>query len=112
MFNSAKLVAGALAMSVVALAGAKADNLDRRIVLENRSHSTIAAFFASNTGTGIWDMDLLGNDFLPPAYRMTLDLDDGTGYCRFDFKTVFEDGSSVTRWNVNVCAVGRYSVYD
>jgi len=39
-----------------------------------------------------------------------VDLDGGSGYCRFDFRTVLADGRDITRYDVNVCAVHTYVI--
>jgi hypothetical protein len=38
-----------------------------------------------------------------------VDIDDGAG-CRFDVKTVFDDGSTQIHRNVNVCKGERYAI--
>ena len=89
-----------------------AEAYDKRILLVNQSHSTITQFFASNVGNGTWEYDLLGRFQLPPGYNVSVNLDDGSSYCRFDFMTVFRDGTKVVRRNVDVCSVSRYTLTD
>jgi hypothetical protein len=85
---------------------------DRRVVVYNNTSSTMRAFHASNIGTVDWQEDILGTDVLRPGRRVRINIDDGTGYCRFDFKAVFSDGTKVIRRNVNVCEVGSWTISD
>ena len=40
------------------------------------------------------------------------DFDDGSGYCRFRFRAVFEDQLELVRDSVNICEVGTYRYTD
>ena len=39
---------------------------------------------------------------------MKLHFDNAQGYCEFDFKAVFADGSVLQKARVNVCETGDY----
>jgi len=39
-----------------------------------------------------------------------VNVEDRTGYCRYDFRAVFENGRQVTRRAVNVCEVSRWVI--
>ena len=97
----------------LALSGeARADTYDRQITLVNRSHQTITEFHASNVGSDNWEEDILGDLVLPPGYSVRINLNDGTGYCQFDFKTVTRDGDAIVRRGVNVCELATYTLTD
>ncbi|MFV2038229.1 MAG: hypothetical protein ACC646_11635, partial [Paracoccaceae bacterium] len=81
--------AAILAFTSMATSG---DKLDRRVVIANDIGFTIVEFYGSNNGTDSWEEDILGADVLPPNSTVRIDFDDGTGYCMFDFKAVFDDG--------------------
>jgi hypothetical protein len=70
----------------------------------------IVEVYAAPVGTGRWRLDLLGDEILPPANSVLVNMDDGAGYCRFDFKTVFDDGTTLIRRDINVCEVERYAI--
>jgi hypothetical protein len=110
MFNGFKtmLVAGVAFCGVAASVPAMA--YDRHVEVVNRSSETITGFYASNVGAETWEEDILGNRVLPPGYQIRVNLDDGSGYCHFDFKTNFRDGTSVIRHNVDVCAITQYTL--
>jgi len=108
--NALKSVAtAAVAACSIALAyNTPANAYDRTVRLVNDTGRTIIEFYASNVGTDSWQEDILSDYVLSPGRSTLLDLDDGTGYCVFDFKTVFRDGTSVIRRRVNVREVGAY----
>lgn len=69
-------------------------------------------FHASNVGTETWEEDILGRDVLRPGQSMLVDINDGTGYCRFDLRATFSDGDRVVRRRFNVCHETTWRVYD
>ena len=87
-----------------------AEAYDRNVVLENQSDEAVLEFHASNVGTDSWQEDILGTDVLPPGDAVRINLNDGTGYCRFDFKTVMESGQSIIGRGIDVCTIGRYTI--
>ena len=36
-------------------------------------------------------------------------MNDGTGYCIFDFKAVFDDGDVVEVWGRNICELDTFT---
>lgn len=106
------LIAFVGALAAASPATAETDGFYRDIFLNNRSSSRIVAFYASNVGRHAWNANILEGFQLNPGYRAHIDLNDGSGYCRFDFKTVFDDGTSVTERDVNVCNLSDYTIRD
>ena len=102
------------ALTVGAISGllltTAANAYNRDVEIVNQSDQAILEFHASNVGENRWGPDLLGSIFLAPGDSAYLDLDDGTGYCRFDFLTVMENGGSLVRPSVNVCEVASYTI--
>ena len=99
----------ALAVAVIIACVADASAYDRRVVVVNNTSTSIQEFYASNTGQNDWQEDILGNDMLQPGQEVTINIDDGSGYCKYDFRAVFEDATETTKAGVNVCEVGRFS---
>jgi hypothetical protein len=89
--------------------GPPASALDRWVELTNNTRMIIVEIYLSHVRTERWNIDLLGDDFLAPASSVLVNISDGAG-CRFDFKTVFDDGTTQLRRNVDVCAVERYAI--
>ncbi len=83
---------------------------NRNVLIVNQTGRTIFRFFGSNVGTSSWEEDILGNDVLPSGSSVNINFNDGSGYCNFDFKIVFSDGSSLIENNINVCQVGTYTI--
>lgn len=101
--------ASALAVAVFVACVADASAYDRRVVVVNNTSTAIQEFYASNTGENDWQEDILGEDTLQPGGEMTVNIDDGSGYCKYDFRAVFEDATEATKAGVNVCEVGQFS---
>lgn len=97
-------------IAVTALAGTNAAlAADRKVKVINKTKTPIFAFYASRTSTSDWEEDILGDDVIMPGESLLIDIDDGTGACKFDFKGEFEDGDEVVKKNVDVCKVGEFS---
>lgn len=99
------------ALGVLSLA-AGASAADRRVKVINETAVPLVEFYASNIGTNDWEEDILGTDVLPSGASVTVNIDDGSGYCKFDFKGVFEDGDEVVSERVDVCSTGVFTFTD
>jgi hypothetical protein len=103
--QGAAMVVGALvAFAVTTSASAE----DRRVKIINETSYKITHFYGSNAGSQSWEEDILGQDILSPNQSVTINFDDGSGYCKFDFKVVFEDGDEVVREGIDVCETTVY----
>ena len=83
--------------------------LDRRVTIINNTGFTITNFYGSNKGTNSWEEDILGQSTLPSGSQVTINFNDGSGYCKFDFKAVFSDGDVLVRENVNICEIATFT---
>jgi hypothetical protein len=102
-------IAGSILCAMETATGPPASALDRHIELINTTRMVIVEIYAAPVGTRRWRQDLLGDEILPPSNSVVVEMDDGMG-CRLDFKAVFDDGSSLTRRDVNVCVLERYLI--
>lgn len=84
------------------------DRQDRRVRIHNNTGWTMLRFYASNVNTRDWEEDILGDDVLSSGSSIMMNIDDGTGACRFDFKAEFTNGQELIRNNVNVCEIADY----
>jgi hypothetical protein len=50
----------------------------------------------------------MGNGTLGSGRYMSLNFANSKGYCLFDFRAVFSDGTVAQRANVNVCTLADY----
>jgi hypothetical protein len=100
-------VAGALLLAQ----SEPAASIDRRVRIVNETSYAIVAFWGVNVDARDWRESLLA-EALPPGDAVVLDFDDGSGYCRYRFRALFEDAIELVRPNVNVCEVGTYRYTD
>jgi hypothetical protein len=101
-----------LAVGVLLLAAGAAEALDRRVRIVNESKVDIVGLYGVNVDSRDWQDSLLGDDILPAGGSVVLNFDDGSGYCRYRFRAVFDDGVDVERASINVCEVGTYRYTD
>ena len=98
-----------LLAAAIALIAAGPALADRRVRIHNDTGLTLYRFYSTNSGATKWGHDAMGSSTLPSGSYMTMNFDNAKGYCLFDFRAIFEDGTELTRANVNVCEVGDYS---
>ncbi len=82
---------------------------DREVRIVNNTGFTMVQFYGSNKGTNSWQEDILGADVLRSGHSFSVNFDDGTGYCKFDFKAVFDDGDVLIRKNINICEITSFT---
>ena len=104
--RSAAIAALAGLFFLVSAAPSQAENRNVRII--NETGSTMMEFYASNVGETSWEEDILGRDVLPAGDSINMNIDDGTGYCLYDFKAVFADGDVITKDDVDVCEIASF----
>jgi hypothetical protein len=83
---------------------------DRRVEVVNSSGRTMREFYASNVNRSSWEEDILGRNVLPSGRSIVINIDDGSGTCRFDFLAVLEGGRRVEQRDFNVCRGSRFVV--
>lgn len=107
-----KAFSAALALAILAIGVVDAAALDRRVRINNQSSYDIVEFYASNTGSRSWEEDILGRNILPAGHSVVINIDDGSGYCKYDFLAVFEDGDEVVSADNNVCELTDFNFTD
>ena len=98
-----------LALTLLFTSASTVSALDRNVRIVNNTGYTIVRFYGSNKGSDSWEEDILGEDVLPSGSSVRIDFDDGSGYCKFDFKAVFDDGDVLEKRNINVCKIGTFT---
>src|SRR5262249_36580045 len=99
-----------IAGSILCVLETSVSAFERQLELTNNTRMAIVEIQIARIGTERWEKDLLGDDILLPAQSLIVDMGNGAGYCRFDFKTVFDDGTTLIRRNIDVCAAERFDV--
>jgi hypothetical protein len=83
---------------------------DRKVTIVNNSGFTISYFYGSNVGTTFWEEDLLSSDVLSNGATVDINFDDTTGYCRFDLRAIFDDGTEIVKKDVNICEISTFTI--
>ncbi|GLS88138.1 hypothetical protein GCM10010873_31120 [Cypionkella aquatica] len=99
-----------LSLAAVALVATtlQAAAYDRTVRIHNDTGLTLVKFQSTNSGASRWGRDVMGASTLASGGAMKLHFDNAYGYCVFDFKAVFADGTVLQKANVNVCETGDY----
>jgi len=105
-------IIGALVAAVSSASVAEAQTLDRRVRIVNESAHAIVGFYAVMVEEEEWPPSLLGEGMLAAGASVVLDFEDASGFCRYRFRAVFDDGVELVRPSVNVCEVGTYRYTD
>jgi len=104
------IAAGSIMCVLEGGTGPPASAVAQHLLVANNTHMAIVEIYFASVGTGRWQEDLLGEDFLLPGNSTLLDIDDDKGSCRFDVKAVFDDGTIAIRRDVNVCRLEGYAI--
>ena len=102
-------IAGSILCALQTATGPPATAFDHHIELTNSTRVAIVEVYAAPAGTERWGKDLLGDDIVAPGGAALLTLPEGSG-CWRDLRSVFDDGTSVTRRSINICEVPRYAI--
>jgi hypothetical protein len=101
------LLAGAVIASTFS---APAFAEDLVFALNNKTNGALTEFYASPVNVGNWEDDILGADVLPAGESVNITIADGRAVCEYDLRSVFEDGQTVERKNLNLCETGSYTI--
>ena len=103
-----RILTAALVLGLAAGTGV-AEAANRHVDIINKTGMTLTHFYASKVGVNDWEEDILGRDSIANGDTFDINIDDGTGACRFDFKAVFENGASIEKNNINVCEISSFT---
>ena len=84
------------------------DRYNRRVRIHNQTGWTMLRFYASDSRVDSWEEDMLGRNVLEAGASITMNIDDGSGACLYDFKAEFTNGQELMRMEVNVCEIADY----
>ena len=93
---------------------ASAEVLDRTIRVHNLTGKRIVEMYASPIDQKNWTYNMIRGpeDWIRAGETRNADIDDGTGYCRYDLRAVRADGAVAEKYNVNVCEITDWWIYD
>lgn len=104
-----KVGSAVLAALVIAGTTTFADAANRHVDIVNNTGMSLTHFYASRTGTRDWEEDILGKAVVENGETFDINIDDGTGSCKFDFKAVFESGAESIKNNIDVCEISTFT---
>jgi hypothetical protein len=84
------------------------DGQNRRVRIHNQTGWVMTHFYASDSRVDDWEEDMLGSSVLANGASITMNIDDGSGACLYDFKARFTNGQELTRMRINVCEIADY----
>ena len=84
------------------------DGQNRRVRVHNQTGWVMTHFYASDSRVDDWEEDMLGSSVLAAGASITMNIDDGSGACLYDFKARFTNGQELTRFRINVCEIADY----
>jgi hypothetical protein len=102
-----KLIFAAIALATLTSTANAQDSRNRWVEFHNTTGTTAYWLYATNTADQDWGDDWLGADVIRPDQTYSLDVNDGTGACRFDIKVVYANQAEQTLMDVNVCAISH-----
>lgn len=83
---------------------------DLRLQIRNGTQAPVAGLYVSRKDANAWSEDILEGNDLVAEPAVIIDLGDGGGYCRFDFKAVLEDGTEIMQADYDVCAGAGFTL--
>ena len=72
----------------------------------------LSALLVSGPANRGWVITILHGDVIRPGESWDINIDDGTGYCKYDFMAKFVDDTQAKKDNVNVCEVADFYFND
>lgn len=98
--------------SAVTAKGGCDDGKNRRVQMVNDTDTDIVRLYGSNIQQNSWQEDVLGDSILAAGRSVTVNWDDGTCYCNYDFKAVYRDNTTSVKNGVNVCTTSSFRFYN
>lgn len=83
----------------------------RDLEIVNLTDFEIIAFYSAHKDAIGWGGDMLSGEALGSGTSRELSFEDGSGYCIYNIKAVFDDGEELVSEGVNVCDLPSFSYY-
>lgn len=91
--------------------GAVNSAYDRNIIILNRSGEAFSSVFWSNSATFEWGDNMLSDDAtLAAGADWSVDVDDGSSACLFDFRALTQSNREIRMRAVNVCDIASVTM--
>jgi len=106
----ALILIAALTFVVIGALRSSADQRDFTVV--NETSYTIDNLYVSPHSSDNWEEDVLGSDVLEPGHHVKVTFSDDLGYCFYDIKAVYSDGTKSEKYNVDLCSISIFRFYE
>ncbi len=100
---------GVITAMTLSAGSAFADGREMRIV--NQTGFEIVEFFRLHKGEAEWGEDLLLGTPIGGDDERLIDMEDGSGYCLYSFRVVFDDEEELVSEDVNICDLTMFTYY-
>lgn len=106
------LKGGLVALALLASAvPAAAQNVEFTLI--NASSQSLHYFYTNPSDQDAWGEDLLGETgTLEPGMQGTVFIGDGSDQCLYDFRFETGEGALLEVYEVDICALGEYTLTD
>lgn len=81
---------------------------DLQFLLANETSADLVEFNVSSASSDEWEENLLSGGYLGSDYEINVLIADGLETCVYDIRGVFDDGSSVEEYKLDLCELGEY----
>ncbi len=90
---------------------------DRRIIVINHSSKRIVGLFASPIDQNDWKFNMLSTlgdscHCIRVNDKIIADINDSSGYCRYDIMAILADGRKAFLMDANVCEMETWTITD
>ncbi|HLI95434.1 MAG TPA: hypothetical protein VKT72_05010 [Candidatus Baltobacteraceae bacterium] len=84
----------------------------RDFTVYNETSFTIDSLYVSPHSSDNWEEDVLGNDVLEPGHHVKIMFSDDLGYCYYDIKAIYSDGTDSEKYNVDLCSISTFHFHE
>ena len=98
-------------VSALAAAASPAFADGREIQIINQTGFEIVEFFSAHKDEADWGDELLQGQAIGGYAEKLLDLEDGSGYCLYSFRVIFDDGEELVSDDINICDLTMFTYY-
>ncbi len=109
MLRNAAIGFGVVSALVASIGPAFADGREMQIV--NQTGFEIVEFFRAHKDAADWGEELLMGEAIGGYAERLLDLEDGSGYCLYSFRVIFDDGEELISEDINICDLPTFTYY-
>lgn len=89
-----------------------AQSEDLSFTIFNDSSADLVEFNVSKSTTNSWEANLMRGGYLAPGYEIDVVIADGQTTCVYDLRGIFDDGSEVEDFRIDMCELGSYTFTD